>query len=319
VYGSFGVKEHKAKKGCNAEVFAFGIQIYKSLVYKYTKHRREDAIKVVFRSRPQTHFAILPPSRLSVPGIFHNVHVDDHRHYDMMAEMQRLRGRVYEADGAIHPAELTADGRHKLSVDERSWHVLSLDARGQVVACLRYLEESHASGFDALYVRHAALSRCPIRGQRFRRAVELEMRRARHVPIGFGEVGGWAVAEDYRWTPESLRIVLATYALLELLGSCAGVATATFRHSSASILQRIGLTALWADGEEMAPYHDPLYGCLMQVLQFDSRSPSPKYRGWILDLCGDLTTAPVVCRENRSAFGRLWCGLGTPELVPVAV
>jgi hypothetical protein len=140
------------------------------------------------------------------------------------------------------------------------------------------------------------------------------MQNARRFSLGFGEVGGWAVSENHRWTPESLRIVLATYGLLELLGSCAGVATATFRHHSATILQRIGLSTLRSDGEEIKPYYDPQYGCLMQILQFDSRSPNAKYRGWISELMSELAVAPVICRESRlPVFERMWREIEAPE------
>jgi hypothetical protein len=266
------------------------------------------------RSRSQAQFAVLPPSRLATPFVFRNIEANNRRHNDLMAKMQRLRGRVYGADGAIQPSELTVDGRHKLSIDERSWHVLSLDGNGEVIACLRYLEESDASGFESLRIRSAALARCPVQGPRFRRAVEREMDRANHSSIGFGEVGGWAVAEDHRRTSESLRIVLATYGLLELLGSCAGVATATFRHCSATILQRIGLTTLQLDGDEIPPYHDPQYDCLMQILHFDSRSPNPKYSAWIQDLMDVLASAPVICRET--ALEQVWRGIKVPEFIP---
>jgi hypothetical protein len=270
------------------------------------------------RARSQNRFIVLTPTRLTMPEVFRNVDANTRRHRQLLAGMQRLRGRVYEADGAVRPSELTADGRHKLSVDENSWHVLSLDPHGEVVACLRFLKESHASGFDALRVRHAALARSPQHGLRFRRAVQREIDQARSTSIGFGEVGGWAVREDHRWTPESLRIVLATYALLELLGSSVGVATATFRHSSATILRRIGLSTLQTDGEEIPPYHDPQYGCLMQILRFDSRFPNPRYRTWVMSLMADLTNAPVVCRENLTGvLGRVWRGMDSPDLVPV--
>jgi hypothetical protein len=273
---------------------------------------------MVFRLRSQTHFAILPPSRLATPEVFRNIDTSNRRHQHLLSKMQRLRGSAYQADGAVHRSELTVDGRHKLSIDECSWHVLSLDADGEVVACLRYLEESHISAFDGLRVRHSALARCPSQGSKFRRAVEGEIEHARRTSIGFGEVGGWAVREDHRRTPESLRIVLATYALLELLGSCTGVATATFRHHSAAILRRIGLSALRADGYEIPPYYDSQYGCLMQVLRFDSRFPNPRYRDWIGALMGDLANAPVVSRENLSGvFGRVWRGMETPELMPI--
>jgi hypothetical protein len=58
----------------------------------------------------------------------------------MLAEMQRLRGSVYLRDGAIQKHELTADGRHRLSVDEQSWHILLVDGAKRVKGCMRYLE-----------------------------------------------------------------------------------------------------------------------------------------------------------------------------------
>jgi hypothetical protein len=273
---------------------------------------------MVFSSRSRTRFALLPPSRPVTPALFRRVETNSRQHGHLLASMQRLRGRVYEADGAVRRQALTADGRHRLEVDAVSWHVLSLDAQGEVVACLRYVEESAATGFDNLRVRHAAIARCPHRGSGFRRAVEQQMRQSRTTGTHFGEVGGWAVREDYRGTTEALRIVLATYALLELLGSCAGVATATFRHGSESMLRRIGLATLQADGEEIPPYHDPAYGCMMQVLRFDSSCPNPKYQDMICGLMNDLANAPVVFRENLfGVFGRVWRGIEPPDLMPL--
>jgi len=253
---------------------------------------------VLSRSRTQTKFVVLPPSKLAAPGVFRNVEVDTGRHDQLFADMQRFRGRVYKDDGAIQNGELTADGRHKVSIDEESWHVLSLDMHGRVVSCLRYLDESHAAAFEDLWVKHAELARCPKLGRNFRGAVEAGMAKARKQGMGFGEVGGWAVAEDHRWTLEPLRIILATYGLLQLLGGCSGVATATFRHSSAMILRRIGLASLVAGGQELPPYYDSQYRCQMEVLQFDSRNPNPKYADWVAELAGLLTAAPVVCRES---------------------
>ncbi|HEX3745920.1 MAG TPA: hypothetical protein VHW09_18390 [Bryobacteraceae bacterium] len=236
--------------------------------------------------------------------------------------MQKLRGRVYASDGAVRSRDLTADGRHKLKVDDNSWHILSLNPQGEVVACLRYLEESFTSGFEKLRVYSAAVARCPVQGARFRRAVETEMERARKTQLAFSEFGGWAVSEEHRWSPEALRIILGGYALAELLGSCLGVATATFRHGSAGILRRIGLAPLEAGGEEIQPYHDPQYDCLMQILRFDSRSPNPRYRSWVDGLMADLVSAPVVYRESRARVFAAYAGVGvrtsTPRLVDLA-
>ena len=268
-------------------------------------------MKMVF-SCSQPQFAVLPPVSETVSDAFHDVQFSTRRHDELLAQMQRLRGQVYLQDGAITQDALTSDGRHATSVDHHSWHVLSLDHEGKVVACLRYLEERSATVFDDLLVRHAALAQCPVAGVRFRRSVERAMSPARQMRIGFGEVGGWAVAEERRHTLESLRIILATYGLLQLLGSAAGVATATVRHGSSTILRRIGLTALQADGEDLAPYYDPNYSCEMEVLQFDSRFPNPKYLDQVRQLSMCLANAPVICRETRAPereIRRLWGAL----------
>jgi hypothetical protein len=252
---------------------------------------------VLTRTRTKTTFVVLTPSKLAVPGIFRRVETNTRRHDELFAEMQRFRGNVYHQDGAIEAHELTADGRHNLSVDQQSWHVLSLDSDGRVCACLRYADAKYARGFDDLSIRHSALAQCPTLGARFRDAVEQGMKQARRMKLSFGEVGGWAVAEAFRRTTEPLRIILATYGLLNLLGGSAGVATATFRHSSAMILRKIGLSSILTDGRELPPYFDPQYRCQMEVLQFDSRYPNPKYGDLVCELSADLLDAPVICRD----------------------
>lgn len=268
----------------------------------------------------QAQFAVLPPTCANVPEMFRNVQLNNRRYEDLFSQMQRLRGRVYVEDGAISPGELTSDGRHKLQIDDTSWHVLSLDKNGKVAGCLRYVEERDAMSFRDLWIRHASVANCPVSGVKFRRTVETVMKRARQWDIGFGEVGGWAVAEERRLTLEPLRIILATYGLLELLGSAAGVATATVRHGSSTILRKIGLSTLQADGEELAPYYDPKYGCQMEVLHFDSRFPNPKYQDRIREMSAFLTSAPVICRDTRStSFCERWRGLDvSPVNLPMA-
>jgi hypothetical protein len=135
--------------------------------------------------------------------------------------------------------------------------------------------------------------------------------------IAFGEVGGWAVAERHRGTLEPLRIILATYGLLELLGGCSGVATATFRHGSASILRRIGLSSLMTDGAALPPYYDPNYDCEMEVLRFDSRSPNPKYRPAVRELASVLTSASVIRRDNiRTTVQEMFREFEIPAVEP---
>jgi len=278
---------------------------------------------VLSRTRTQTRFVVLPPSsRPAISSQFRNVEIDTRRHDDLLAEMQYFRGGLYLNDGAIQRDDLI-NGRHQVDIDEYSWHVLSIDSSGRICACIRFLEERIANGFDDLWVRHAALSQCPTFGQRFRGAVETEMERARQMQLGFGEVGGWAVAEAHRGTLEPLRIILATYGLLQLRGGCTGIATATFRHSSATILRRIGLNSLSWDGAELPPYYDPKYRCDMEVLHFDSRFPNRKYRESVSELTHALATSPVICRDsNRSALQtiqRVFHGFDIPPAGPALI
>jgi hypothetical protein len=241
----------------------------------------------------EMQLAVLPPRGATVPHLFAGVESNPSLYFSFLANIQRFRGSVYLADGAVLPHELTEDGRHWLAIDEKSWHVVALDAKQEVCGCLRFLEETAASRFDELWVRNAALTRRDS-GASFRHAVEAEMMRARLERVRFGEVGGWAISKDRRRGMDALRVLLATYGLLELLGGCIGVATATTRHGSAEILRRVGLDHLAADGAALPPYYDPQYDCEMEVLRFDSRRANPKFTGWIHELSMYLRTVPVV-------------------------
>jgi hypothetical protein len=224
---------------------------------------------------------------------------DDAAHAHLLAEVQRLRGSIYLDDGAILPEELTSDGRHYQEIDGRSWHVLTLNAGGRISGCLRVLDETTAGGFEDLWIRHSAMARSDGWGYRLRQAIETEMQSARREGLAFGEVGGWAIAAERRCTTDALRIILATYALLELLGGSKGVATATCRHCSAPVLRRIGLSSLVAGDCELPAYYDPQYRCDMEVLRFDSRFPNPKYLAWVMELSAHLSTVPVIGARSR--------------------
>jgi len=99
--------------------------------------------------------------------------------------------------------------------------------------------------------------------------------------------------------------VLAAYGLANLLGGCLGVATATWRHKSATILRRIGLSALESDGAELPPYFDPKFDCQMELLRFDSRRPNPRFAKSVGELAASLNRAPVFVQSPvREEEGR---------------
>jgi hypothetical protein len=246
----------------------------------------------------KAEIVILPPVGVRIPDSFRHVSEEPDIHRSLLAAVQRFRGAMYLADSAISHHDLTADGRQDSPVDAASWHVITVDGGGRIWACLRFLEEGTAGGFDRLWVRQAAIARSPEWGGRVRKAVESEMAAASRDGVRFGEVGGWAVEPERRGTVEALRTILATYGLLKLLGGCTGLATATRRHGSAPILRRIGLEPLKGDDYEVPAYYDPQYDCEMELLRYDSRRPSPKYQAWIDELAGMLRSTPVIVHSQ---------------------
>jgi hypothetical protein len=212
--------------------------------------------------------------------------------------MQKLRGSVYLKDGAIEKHQLSSDGRHVLSADENSWHLLSIRGEADVCGCARYLEYRHSVAFSQLGIVRSALAQCDKWGKHLKSAVEKDIRTAYGQGLAYAECGGWALAEDLRCSTEAVRTALSTYALADLLGGCLGVSTVTMRHCSASILQRIGGRLFESAGTELPSYYDPQYKCEMAMLRFDSRTPNPKYRAWIDEIRTQLTMVSVICKKQ---------------------
>jgi hypothetical protein len=237
-----------------------------------------------------------------VPGLFRHVSVEPSFHDRYLAEMQRFRGSVYLEDAAIQPAELDSDGRQKLAADDRSWHLLTLDQDGRVSGCARYLPHPNHVGFEQLSLYQSALAANDKWSSSVRSAVEAEIGWARYVDLSYVEVGGWALAPKLRWTTAAVRIALAVFALSQALGGCIGISTATIRNSSSSILKRIGGRPLDDQGVELPPYYEPRYGCVMELLRFDSNMPSPRYREWVTQLYRLLLSVPVICPAPARCF-----------------
>jgi hypothetical protein len=124
--------------------------------------------------------------------------------------------------------------------------------------------------------------------------VEDELALSRSLDLPFVEIGGWALAHEIRGTVEALRMVLAAYAFFRSLGGAVGLATATVRHSSASILRRIGGRPLQHKGLTVPSYQDPQYGCSMEMLRFYSWAPNPRYDLWIREIGSEIRSTPVI-------------------------
>jgi hypothetical protein len=245
----------------------------------------------------EQRLVLLAPPQGSLPPVFNNVTVDADRRHQLIREMQRLRGQIYLRDGALQPQQLSPDGLHQTPEDEKSWHLLMLNKDSRVTACAWYLEHDNTTTIQKLRLRNCPLGRLEGWRDKLKHAVESEIARARSERLRYAEVGGWAVAKESRCTSEGLMLALAAYSLGRTLGGALGITTATVRHSSSTILRRLGGSHLELDGMAVPPYYDPKYDCEMELLRFDSRRPSAKYASLIEMLKGKLSNVAVFTEE----------------------
>lgn len=256
------------------------------------------------KSTRARQIVLLAPAETTAPAAFRRIRFNAGQYESLLGSMQRLRGAVYLADGAIDSHVLLPDGRHWLRGDRDSWHVLSVDGEGRVQGCARYLPYEAASiHFSRLSAGRSALARSPEWSTWLLTAVEREIALARQRAVNFVEVGGWALAEELRLSSEGLRIALASYALGRKLGGCIGLTTATVRHCSSSILRKLGGSSMRIGDLEIPKYYDPQYKCDMEILRFDSSQPNPRYEGLISGIGSELSDAPVI-----SAVQAPWSG-----------
>ncbi|MES1258844.1 MAG: hypothetical protein ABUS51_10450 [Acidobacteriota bacterium] len=220
--------------------------------------------------------------------------VDPSRHEGLLAALQRLRGQVYAGDGAIPLSGLDPAGRYSMAADEESWHLILLDKQNLVSGCVRFLVHRPPTVFDRLQIRHSALSRSSEWGQQVRSAVAAEMRGAQECNSLYVEVGGWALSAGQRGSTAAVMFITGTYAWSQLIGGCFGLCTATERHRSASLLRRAGGSPLAFRGDRLPAYYDSAYGCRMEILRFDSRTPSPRLLPLVAEMKLHLAGIPVI-------------------------
>ena len=138
--------------------------------------------------------------------------------------------------------------------------------------------------FDRLRIGRSALARDQFWGPQVRAAVESGLQETRLQGFPYLEVGGWALSEEWRGTRAALEILVGSYALSHLWGGCIGSCAATVRHGSSSMLRRIGGLGFKTGELELPPYEDTQYGCRMELLRFDCRTPCPRFAPLIAQL-----------------------------------
>lgn len=238
---------------------------------------------------------LAPPGTPALP-FFRHVDTDLELHRKFVREMQVLRGSIYLRDGALERRKLAPDGTHRTPEDEKSWHLLMVDGDQRVTACGWYMLHEDGVTFDSLRVRNCALGRSVEHRHTLRTAVESEMAAARRLGLGYAEIGGWAAANETGCSAEGLMLVLAGFSLSRICGGALGLTTATARHSSATILRKLGGSSFEVDGTAIEAYYDPTYRCMMELLRFDSRSPSSRYANLIEQLRERLAAVRVISK-----------------------
>lgn len=265
-------------------------------------------MRLLERSIDAAHerLVLLAPPNASTYGHFRQVEVDPGLHRAMLRGMQRLRGSVYLADGAITREQLSRDGLHQTPEDDQSWHLLVLDDRQAPVACVWYLEhDERVTTIPRLRVRHCPLAEDEQHGIQFRAAIDQELARARRNRMRFAEMGGWAVSAESRCTSVGLTLALATFSLGRIAGGAVGLTTATVRHASSAILRRLGGSSLSAFGAPIPPYYDQRYQCQMELLRFDSRRPNHRYAYLIEMLRARLAYTPVIASTALEEYSEV--------------
>ena len=242
----------------------------------------------------EQRLVLVAPPAVVMPRAFQRARVAPDEHRRLVREVQRMRGSVYLEDGAVQRHQLSPEGLHQTPEDERSWHLLFTNDRRQVTACAWFLQHDVQASFEDLRVRHSPLARGEEWRSKLWYTVESELARARAEGLSYAEVGGWAVTKESRCTSEGLLLALAANSLGRKLGGALGMTTATVRHSSSVILRRLGGAPLQAKREDIPPYHDPRYGCTMEILRFDSRQPNRKYAPLVELLQRKLSGVPIV-------------------------
>ena len=262
----------------------------------------EIATPIHVHARPE--MLLLAPSVAEIPECIGAVRTDADCHGLLLAGLQRLRGRVYLADGDIKPDQLTADGRHCQEADTRSWHILLMGSNGEVGGCARFSPHLEPVSYKNLSAARSELAK--IDGYRLEKAVEAQIRQAEIRNLHYVEVGGWALAPELRCSTAAVTIALTAFALAERLGGCLGITTATRNHGSASILRRLGGRPLEFEGQELPSYFDPQYNCEMEILRFDSTIRNARYAPRIAEIQAGLARTQFIChqqhRQARSGY-----------------
>lgn len=229
---------------------------------------------------------------------------EQHEHY--IRAIPLFRGLHYLSDGALQKSDLTHDGLHSDPVDLTSWHLVGVDSRGAVVGCAR-CHTLGLSTYESTSFCHSALAQSRWAGA-LRRIVQDMISRAQQRSASFAEIGGWCLAPEVRKRSEVLTSVMLMYALGGILGGVIGLATATRRHNSSAMLQRMGARKARVGDVELPAFYEPQFRCEIDLLEFDSMQKPGSYESRFIalrehaSLSMKMIVAPTQYTGNSSSL-----------------
>jgi hypothetical protein len=220
-------------------------------------------------------------------------------HRAAISEVQRFRGRVYVADGAIPASALDEEGRHYQEFDFENYHLCLRNSQGDIGGCFRLSFYRPAANVEDLKL-YELIERMPLDlAQNSHAALRALVVSSRAEGVHIVEAGGWGLDEELRQSRAAMLPPLAGWALCQIMGDALVAASATTRHHSSTILKRIGGFPLMNDGKELPPFMDDYHGCEMELVGFDSRKPHPKYEKLVAELKSFLLTKIHVSVGHR--------------------
>jgi hypothetical protein len=236
---------------------------------------------------------VLAPHRLPPLEPFVMACPDEELYRQTLDDIQRFRGAVYVDEGALAATALDDQGRHRESIDERSWHLFLLGRSGLLGGCIRVTRYENRPLCRELKA-HALIERMePAAAAKYQAAVQAFVDQTYQAGLSLYEIGGWAVAPEFRHSRKALMLALACWALPGLTGPGWALTTSTARHRSADMMRWLGGSRLSHDGAELPAFFDPYYGCDMEILGFD-RHPHGDYGKTAEDVEDFLLHALVV-------------------------
>jgi predicted GNAT family N-acyltransferase len=224
-----------------------------------------------------------------------------------LAEIQRLRGRVYRAEGAIPDELLDSDGRHFTKFDYDNWHLFAMTRQSEICACFRLRLHDRDITPNELKLWEFVQRMSGSNACAYAEAIGGFVRQAENEGTRIGEVGGWAVAENARNRAEAMTLPFAAWSLFQIIGDAIVLSAATARHRSASILKKIGGFPLSHTGRPVPKFFDPFHGCDMEFVCYDSRKPAPRYEPIVKQIQArllPLIRAEGVQNEKTISFSR---------------